>query len=409
MKKKTAICSLLVISLTVIIILGLNQFKQIKRADTLANRPPSTNPVKTLVLTQQDWQPFVQTTGLISSDSTGLAIQASGVVANIAVTSGQSVKKGDLILSLDNTVEEANLNALQAQYNYYKRTYDRYVQLAKTASVSKTDLDKAEYEYKNIANALASEKANINRRKIFAPFDGKLGIINAVEGQFVSLGQQIVNIEDLGDKKIKFFLPQENIAQLHYQQALHIELENPTENRLTLQQLIEQPSSSQHSHNIESCQAYVSNIDNGLDTQTGLIAVEGVIKCDKQPSPFTDGMFAKVKIALPTIPNQFVLPQVAVAYALSGETLYILQDIEQDDRYKTQLSDAFKAKRVAVTTLDRQGNLALVVPNHQDALKAGDKVIVSGMQRLSDGSYVREEALTDVIIGADEPAHKTRL
>ena len=83
------------------------------------------------------------------------------------------VKKGDLLVELDSSVERASLQAAQAQVVSLRQTYQRYANLAGSGAVSRQELDNAKSAYEAQAANIESLKATIERRQIVAPFDGK--------------------------------------------------------------------------------------------------------------------------------------------------------------------------------------------------------------------------------------------
>ncbi|WP_164305642.1 biotin/lipoyl-binding protein, partial [Streptococcus pneumoniae] len=67
--------------------------------------------------------------------------QNAGAVSQVLVQNGQNVKKGEVLVELDSSVERANLQAAQAQLSALRQTYQRYVGLLNSNAVSRQEMD----------------------------------------------------------------------------------------------------------------------------------------------------------------------------------------------------------------------------------------------------------------------------
>ena len=171
----------------------LNQMKAKGIADFLANKPETASPVTAMTVKASEWTPIIETTGLVRPNQGAmLSAQSAGTVSKVLVQNGQSVKKGDLLVELDSSVERASLQAAQAQVVSLRQTYQRYANLAGSGAVSRQELDNAKAAYEAQAANIESLKAAIERRQIVAPFDGKAGIVKVNVGQYVSNGTELV-------------------------------------------------------------------------------------------------------------------------------------------------------------------------------------------------------------------------
>ena len=105
----------------------LNQMKAKGIADFLANKPETASPVTAMTVKASEWTPIIETTGLVRPNQGAmLSAQSAGTVSKVLVQNGQSVKKGDLLVELDSSVERASLQAAQAQVVSLRQTYQRY-------------------------------------------------------------------------------------------------------------------------------------------------------------------------------------------------------------------------------------------------------------------------------------------
>ena len=162
----------------------MNYMKSKGIADFLANQGETPSPVTAMTITTQQWTPVIETTGLVRPNQGAmLSAQSAGTVSKVLVTNGQNVKKGDLLVELDSSVERASLQAAEAQVISLRQTYQRYANLAKSGGVSRQELDNAKAAYDAQVATVDSLKAAVERRQIVAPFDGRTGIVRVNVGQ----------------------------------------------------------------------------------------------------------------------------------------------------------------------------------------------------------------------------------
>lgn len=150
MKKWMAIMLLIALALFGSVI-GFNMFKQKKIAEFMANRPEPEFPVTAMVTKAQDWVPTIEAIGFIEpNQGVTLSSELSGTIDSIRFESGAHVKADQLLLSLDSSVEKANLNSSQARLPAARAKFERYKNLYQKNSISRDQLDDAEASYRSL-------------------------------------------------------------------------------------------------------------------------------------------------------------------------------------------------------------------------------------------------------------------
>lgn len=384
---------LIVVALAFIGMIAANIIKGIAIGKYMSSLPETASPVTVVKVEAREWTPVIETTGLVRpNQGTMLSTQVSGTISQVLVQPGQLVKKGELLVELDSSVEKANLLASQAQLASTKQTYQRYLNLYKTKSVSQQELDNAKASYDTLIANIESLKATIQRRQIVAPFDGVAGIVKVNVGEYVSMGSEIVRVEDRSQMKVDFSVAQNSLEKLHLQQKV---------------------TATSDARLGETFSAKVTAIEPAINGATGLIDVQATFD-PADSEKLLSGMFTRLRVALSTEKNQIVVPQVAVSYNMYGETVYILTALSDEDKqklldnekfpYKKEIDKVYRAKQVTVFTKDRQGIYAQL---KGDDIKIGDLIITGGQQRIGNGSLV---FVTDKSgVGTIEPAKKTNL
>ncbi|OBX11914.1 membrane protein [Gallibacterium salpingitidis] len=376
---------LLVAILIFALVIAAHFIKQTKTNEFLANMPPNITPITAIKIEPQDWIPVINSTALIRPNQGAmLSAQSTGMIQNVNIKSGQHVKKGQVLVELDNSVEKANLIASEAKLPAAKLTYQRYLSLAKTNSVSKTELDNAKATYENLVATINALKATIERRQIIAPFDGEAGIVKVNVGEYVTAGTEIVRVEDRSKMKVNFGISQDQLSQLHLQQ---------------------QVKAVSDVYPDETFNAVVTAIEPAINKSTGLVEVEATFEGNTK---LISGMFVHLRVERQTESAQIVVPQVAISYNMYGETAFILVPLTDEDKAKLgeqPLDGVYKAQQITVKTKDRRSVYAQLEQN--EALKAGTYIITGGLQNVSGGSYVK--LVDKPVIGATEPETKTNL
>jgi len=154
---------------------------------------------------------------VLSSNSAYIASKFSANIKKIYVNENDTVKKGDLLVSLDDSEIQANLASLRDQQNAIlsdvqntKTILDRNKKLYKIHAISKEALDNTKVMYKNKLSSLNTMKQKIKQTKsslqylnIKAPFDGRVGLKMADDGSLAMPGKPILTINS-DDQKLVF-------------------------------------------------------------------------------------------------------------------------------------------------------------------------------------------------------------
>ena len=360
MKKWMAIMLLIAIALFGSVI-GFNLFKQKMIAKYMANRPEPDFPVTAMVTKAQDWIPTIEAIGFIEpNQGVTLSTELAGTIDAITFESGKPVKADQLLLSLDSSVEKANLRASQAKLPAAKAKFDRFQNLYKTSSISKEQLDEAEAAYRSLEADIESLKATIARREVRAPFRGVVGLRKVFLGQYLQPGTDIVRLEDTSVMRLRFTVPQTDISKIKLGQIIKINVDAYPQTQFD---------------------GHITAIEPAVNYQSGLIQVQADIP--NNDGQLRSGMFARASIILPTVQNQIVVPQSAISFTLYGQNVYVLKESEETDKEGKKVM-VKRAKQVVVKAGERRGNDVHVL----SGIQAGDEIVLSGQVRLSNDTKV---------------------
>ncbi|MBJ7589971.1 efflux RND transporter periplasmic adaptor subunit [Aeromonas veronii] len=375
MKKWMAIMLLIAIALFGSVI-GFNLFKQKMIAQYMANRPEPEFPVTAMVTKAQDWVPTIEAIGFIEpNQGVTLSTELAGTIDAITFESGKPVKADQLLLSLDSTVERANLRASQAKLPAAKAKFDRFQNLYKTSSISKEQLDEAEAAYRSLEADIESLKATIARREVRAPFSGVVGLRNVFLGQYLQPGTDIVRLEDTSVMRLRFTVPQTDISKIKLGQTIKINVDAYPQTQFD---------------------GHITAIEPAVNFQSGLIQVQADIP--NNDGQLRSGMFARASIILPTVKDQIVIPQTAISFTLYGQNVYVLKEGEETDKEGNKVK-VLRAKQVVVKAGERRGNDVHVL----SGIQAGDQIVLSGQVRLSNDTKVHVVENNALAVPAQTP------
>lgn len=390
-RKFLIVITLIVVLLAFAGVVGMQQFIAGKKAEAAANMPETVGEVTVMQVESREWTPMIGATGSIRPNQGAmLSAQAAGTVTRVAVSSGDRVRKGQLLVEIDSSAERASLKASEAQLPNALANYNRYKNLVASNSASRMEFDNAKATYEALVANIEALKEQIVRRQIYAPFDGMAGIVNVNVGQFVTAGTEIVRVEDQSSMKIRFTLPQTDLERIEIGQKV----------TATIDALPGQ-----------TFPARISAMDPAVDRTTGLINLEAVVT--EGQNKLLSGMFARLNIAMPTQYNQVVVPQIAVAYTMYGESVYVLQDLSDEDKSlvskmaeqnpSLQVDKIYRVKQAEVKTLERRG----IYSQLAKGVNVGDVIVTGGMQRISNDSLVMVSEREAV--GVTAPAQNNKL
>jgi membrane fusion protein (multidrug efflux system) len=164
--------------------------------------------------------------GSLRSDETViLRPEVSGRVAQIGFREGERVTKGQVLVKLDDSVQQADLDRARANLTLSKTKHERAIDLRNKGFLSAQALDETLNNLK-VAQADAElMQARINKTAIRAPFSGTIGLRQVSVGDYVKEGQDMVNLESLDPLKVDFRVPEINMGQVKDGQTLQITLD----------------------------------------------------------------------------------------------------------------------------------------------------------------------------------------
>ena len=285
-----------------------------------------------------------------AAESVILRADIVGRIAKLNFKDGDKVKKGQILIVLDDALPAAEKEQAQAELALAISNLKRTQDLADKQFLSPRAKDEAESQVKILEAKLKLSEARLQRYYIRAPFDGALGLRNVSVGDYVKDGSDIVTIDDVSKLRVDFKLAERYSNDVKVGQKVMIEPDA---------QLKIKPMPSK-----------VDAIDTVLDTNGRALTLRARIGNPK--GALRPGMFVRSRVILTERKDVVLLPEEAVVPGGGGVAVFKIVD--------------GKSQRVAVKIGARQNGKVEI----KEGVVDGETIIVAGQQRLNrDGTVVK--------------------
>lgn len=306
----------------------------------------------------ETWAPYFTAVGnLAPVEGVQVSNQLAGNVTDIYFQSGTQVKKGQLLVQLDDSSQRAQLLGYQAQVKLAEFNLKREQELVRRKLDSQANLDTAANNLDQAKSNLLNDQTSINKLAIRAPFSGRIGIRNVNLGQYLAVGTSIAGLQSLDTMYAQFTLPEQDLATLARGQRVDVTVD---------------------AYPKKIFSGELTAIDSAVDPNTHNVTLQATIHNPEHL--LRAGMFANVQIYADKPEPAITVPNTAVDYSLYGSSVFIVKQDGKDVDGKPVL----KVSQVFVTTGQvRDGRVAIA-----KGLKPGDVVVTAGQQKLQNGMQV---------------------
>ena len=333
--------------------LAYQKYLQIQQQIAQGSRVPP--PISVTVATAEAamWESRVAAIGsLVAFQGVNVTTEVSGVITSITFDSGNTIAKNKLLVELDNRTEVANLEAARARLASDNSQNQRLLQLKDQSFVAKNAID-TQAALVDISEAEVSiAQVALDKKRIYAPFSGKLGIRQVDLGQYVAPGDIIVTLLSLDKLYLDFTLPEANFNDLVDNQSLEFEVRSYPEQVFS---------------------ARVEAWNPQLDVNTRNVAIRAIV--DNRKGLLAPGMFADISLDSQRQLPVMMVPETSIFYNIYGEAVYVLEP-QPASEGSSDLDYRLAARQVDV--LYRREGIAGV----RSGLEADDIVVTSGQLKL---------------------------
>lgn len=375
-----------VLALTVAVIAGCSG----QAAETGMPPPPEVSAAPVLVKQISQWDDF---SGRVEAvENVDLRPRVSGYIERVNYEEGQEVRKGDVLFTIDSRSYRAELARAQAdlararsQAELGRSEAARAKKLSELQAISTESYEQrrsaAAEAQANVAAAQAAVDAarlNLEFTQVRAPISGRAGRALVTAGNLVSAGDSasvLTTLVSLDKMHVHFDTDERTF--LHYAELAR-KGERPSENGAGVPVQVGLVGEDGFPHT-----GVVDFLDNQVDPATGTIRTRALL--DNADRVFTPGLFARVRVLGSGEFKAMLIDDKAVLTDQDRKYVYVVDGKGQAQRKDVQLGRTADGLRIVET-----------------GLAAGDKVIVSGVQKVFfPGMPVKAKT---VVMGAPEPA-----
>jgi HlyD family secretion protein len=158
--------------------------------------------------------------GWIEGDFIFVSPDEQGRIETMMVRQGDQVKTGQLMFTLDQELQAADLGVAEATLANAKQAFDRAQQLMKSGSGTQKDFDFTQALFREAQARLAAAQTRLMRRKVLSPVNGLIQTVYFRPGETVPPGRAIVSILPPGNVKLRFFVPEPMLARIAIDDAV---------------------------------------------------------------------------------------------------------------------------------------------------------------------------------------------
>lgn len=343
----------LVIALIIIVILfglgnRLGYFgKKDQRTALVSGRTNQVLPVKATIIQPRPLVDNLVAAGAIKADEqVDISSEASGRIVSILFDEGSQVKKGDLLVTINNADLKAQIDRNRHQLTLAEQREQRQKMLLEKQGISQQAYDQVFTELSTMKAEAAVLQAQLDKTLIRAPFDGVLGLRQLSEGAYVTPGMKIVQLAKIQPVKIEFSVPDRYAGYLKKGSEISFSVDNVN---------------SQFIGKVYAIEAVVDQQTRSLPVRALYANTEMNVK---------PGSFARVEIALTSLDNALQIPAEALIPEMGGNKVFV---------YRNGLAQPVKV----LIGLRSASSIQII-----EGLQQGDTVITTGILQMRPGLAV---------------------
>jgi len=346
--KKTIIT--IVVIVAVIALLALPKYfksKQEAKPATGSSPAAQTLNVEATVIKPVTFDKKLIVTGsILANESVELKSETSGKILKIYFVEGQAVKKGDLLVKIDDDELLAQLDKQKANKKLNEDNEFRQRKLLEKEAISQEEYDNALNRLKTTEADIRLLQAQLAKTTMRAPFNGYIGFRFVSEGAFISPSLVITTLYNLDPAKIEFSIPAKHAARVSVGNKIFFTIENDT----------------------TTYSGLVYAVESQIEASTRTLKIRA-----STPNPnkkMLPGQFVSIQLVLDHLVNAIMVPTEAVVPQQDGNKVFILK--------------GGKVTEVSVSAGERTERTLEIL----GGLQVGDTVLTTGILQLKSGMKV---------------------
>ena len=306
--------------------------------------------VDTLAVTPHRLVERFATVGTIRADEqVELRSEISGVLREIHFSEGSTVAKGQLLVQIDDAEFVAERDRAQHRLELARLREARQQDLLTQGLTSQEDYDLALSQLNVLQAELRLAEAELEKTQIRAPFRGVIGLRSVSRGAALTPQTRIATLQKIDTVKVEFSVPEGQASRVRVGETIGFRVKG---------------AARQHTGEIYA-------LEPNVDSETRSLRARA--RCANPDGELLPGAFADVELAINEIDDALTVPAIAIIPELGSKKVFVVEDGKA-------------APRLVETGIRTDTEVQVT-----RGLAAGDRVIVSAIQRLSSGLPVREK------------------
>ena len=308
-------------------------------------------PVEVVNVTRRDLVESLSLVGSLAPNETAqLRAEISGQVLAVLFEEGQQVKKGQVLLKIDDAELRAQLAQAESRFKLAELNYKRSQDLTEARSLSQAEADRTLSDFSSAQAEVQLLRVRIAKMEIKAPFDGTVGARTISPGDYITAATVITTLDDLSRLKIDFQVPERFTTKVAPGTRFSIRAQTSTGEA--------------------KADGEVYFISSVIDRATRSSQVKGYVT--GTPAGFQPGMFAGIELVLAVHKGVLTVPEGAILTTPQGSQLITVLD-----------KDGGKVAGYASVQLGlRERGLVEVIPLKPEELAENQMVVASGVGAL---------------------------
>ena len=286
---------------------------------------------------------------LRANESVTLRAEMQGRIKEIAFKEGTMVKKGDVLIQFEDEELQAELTKAEAEVEYREVRFGRFESLQTKGLGRGIEFDQERGQLNMAKAQLEVAKAKLAKATIYAPFDGKIGLIqDASVGAIVDGQKELVTLVDFDPMKIDFKVPEKFIHDIGVGQTAEVKLGSMPD---------------------QNFQATIEAIDSRVDPHTHSISVRAV--APNEDGKLQAGLFASIGVIIGVKNDALLVPESALGR-------------EGDIEYVWVVVNGKSGRKRVLTGTKENGQAEITA-----GLRPDEIVVTSGQLKLGEGTPVK--------------------
>ncbi len=284
---------------------------------------------------------------LVSNEEVELRSEISGKITQILFEEGRHVKKGELLVKINDSELQATLKKNKSRETLARDREYRYKQLLEKNLTSQQEYDVVLSELNSVLADVEFTQAQIDKTELEAPFDGIIGLRSVSVGSYISPQTRIATLQSTNPMKVDFAVPQKYFGLIKEGKTIFVKL----------------PSCEK----VYSGKIYA--VEPKIDQNTRTVQARAIIPNER--GELTPGSYVEINVVIEDIKDAVMVPTDVVVPDIEGEKVFVYRN--------------GKAVPQTVVTGIRTENEIQIT----SGLNAGDTLIVSGIIQLRPNSRVK--------------------